>query len=63
MKWGNFLNFPQLKIGHMVPKFPIMQGGDYCGHIEPLVRSFEPHIADKRATDSGIESHLILPLV
>ncbi|WP_026073322.1 NAD(P)H-dependent flavin oxidoreductase [Robertmurraya massiliosenegalensis] len=22
-----FLNFPQLKIGHMVPKFPIIQGG------------------------------------
>lgn len=27
MKWGIFLNFPQLKIGHMMPKFPIMQGG------------------------------------
>ncbi|RBW68373.1 NAD(P)H-dependent flavin oxidoreductase [Bacillus taeanensis] len=27
MKWGFFLNFPQLKIGHMMPKVPIMQGG------------------------------------
>lgn len=27
MKWGFCLNFPQLKIGHMLPKFPIMQGG------------------------------------
>src|SRR3954464_12516793 len=27
MKWGIKLNFPQLKIGHMVPKVPIMQGG------------------------------------
>jgi len=27
MKWGNYLNFPQLKIGHMMPKVPIMQGG------------------------------------
>ncbi|MBS4216280.1 NAD(P)H-dependent flavin oxidoreductase [Neobacillus rhizophilus] len=27
MKWGFFLNFPQLKIGHMLPKFPILQGG------------------------------------
>lgn len=27
MKWGIKLNFPQLKIGHMVPNVPIMQGG------------------------------------
>lgn len=27
MKWGIFLNFPQLKINHMLPKVPIMQGG------------------------------------
>ena len=27
MKRGIKLNFPQLKIGHMTPKFPIMQGG------------------------------------
>ncbi|MGH0599807.1 NAD(P)H-dependent flavin oxidoreductase [Bacillus mycoides] len=27
MKWGIYLNFPQLKIGHMIPKVPIMQGG------------------------------------
>ncbi|WML40115.1 nitronate monooxygenase [Neobacillus sp. OS1-2] len=27
MKRGNKLNFPQLKIGHMIPKVPIMQGG------------------------------------
>jgi nitronate monooxygenase len=27
MKRGFILNFPQLKIGHMVPKVPIMQGG------------------------------------
>ncbi|MGN4272114.1 NAD(P)H-dependent flavin oxidoreductase [Bacillus cereus group sp. BCN115] len=27
MKWGIYLNFPQLKIGHMMPKVPIMQGG------------------------------------
>ncbi|HFJ9275324.1 NAD(P)H-dependent flavin oxidoreductase [Bacillus thuringiensis] len=27
MKWGIYLNFPQLKIGHMMPKIPIMQGG------------------------------------
>jgi len=27
MKRGNKLNFPQLKIGHMMPKVPIMQGG------------------------------------
>ncbi|HDR7589727.1 TPA: nitronate monooxygenase [Bacillus mycoides] len=27
MKWGIYLNFPQLKIGHMMPKFPIIQGG------------------------------------
>ncbi|MEH7226202.1 nitronate monooxygenase [Bacillus sp. JJ1566] len=27
MKWGILLKFPQLKIGHMLPKFPIMQGG------------------------------------
>ncbi|MCL7746641.1 NAD(P)H-dependent flavin oxidoreductase [Halalkalibacter alkaliphilus] len=27
MKWGVFLNFPQLKIGHMVPDVPIIQGG------------------------------------
>ncbi|WP_185806805.1 NAD(P)H-dependent flavin oxidoreductase [Bacillus salinus] len=27
MKWGFLLNFPQLKIGHIVPKVPIMQGG------------------------------------
>src|SRR3954452_4632844 len=26
-KWGIRLNFPQLKIGHMLPKFPIIQGG------------------------------------
>ncbi|MEH7047041.1 nitronate monooxygenase [Bacillus thuringiensis] len=27
MKWGIYLKFPQLKIGHMMPKIPIMQGG------------------------------------
>ncbi|OUC03700.1 2-nitropropane dioxygenase [Bacillus thuringiensis serovar medellin] len=27
MKWGIYLNFPQLKIGHMMPKVPILQGG------------------------------------
>lgn len=27
MKWGIYLNFPQLKIGHIMPKVPIMQGG------------------------------------
>ncbi|MDT3498814.1 nitronate monooxygenase [Bacillus toyonensis] len=27
MKWGIYLNFPQLKIGHMMPKVPIIQGG------------------------------------
>ncbi|MBN8203526.1 NAD(P)H-dependent flavin oxidoreductase [Bacillus sp. NTK034] len=27
MKWGILLRFPQLRIGHMKPKFPIMQGG------------------------------------
>ncbi|MED1469893.1 nitronate monooxygenase [Bacillus salipaludis] len=27
MKWGYVMNFPQLKIGHMMPKVPIMQGG------------------------------------
>ncbi|WP_088346690.1 NAD(P)H-dependent flavin oxidoreductase [Bacillus cereus] len=27
MKWGIYLKFPQLKIGHMMPKVPIMQGG------------------------------------
>ncbi|MEO2075495.1 MAG: nitronate monooxygenase [Bacillus sp. (in: firmicutes)] len=27
MKWGNDLNFPQLKIGHITPKVPIVQGG------------------------------------
>ena len=27
MKWGKELNFPQLKIGHMMPKVPILQGG------------------------------------
>ncbi|MDQ1145525.1 nitronate monooxygenase [Bacillus sp. SORGH_AS 510] len=27
MKWGNDLNFPQLKIGHITPKVPILQGG------------------------------------
>jgi len=27
MKWGSSLSFPQLKIGHMMPKFPIVQGG------------------------------------
>ncbi|MDA2303220.1 nitronate monooxygenase [Bacillus cereus] len=27
MKWGIYLNFPQLKIGHMMPQVPIMQGG------------------------------------
>ncbi len=27
MKWCIYLNFPQLKIGHMMPKVPIMQGG------------------------------------
>ncbi|WP_310172736.1 nitronate monooxygenase [Neobacillus niacini] len=27
MKWGYVVNFPQLKIGHMMPKVPIMQGG------------------------------------
>ncbi|MCM3724144.1 nitronate monooxygenase [Neobacillus cucumis] len=27
MKRGNHLNFPQLKIGHMMPKVPILQGG------------------------------------
>ncbi|MCU4959916.1 nitronate monooxygenase [Bacillus cereus] len=27
MKWGIYLDFPQLKIGHMMPKVPIMQGG------------------------------------
>ncbi|MFZ7944439.1 NAD(P)H-dependent flavin oxidoreductase [Neobacillus sp. 19] len=27
MKRGYILNFPQLKIGHMIPKVPIMQGG------------------------------------
>jgi len=27
MKWGFFLNIPQLKIGHMRPLVPIMQGG------------------------------------
>ncbi|MEH7094892.1 NAD(P)H-dependent flavin oxidoreductase [Neobacillus vireti] len=27
MKWGFILINPQLKIGHMIPKFPIMQGG------------------------------------
>jgi nitronate monooxygenase len=27
MKWGLCLNFPQLKIGHMMPKVPIIQGG------------------------------------
>lgn len=27
MKWGFVLDFPQLKIGHMMPKVPIMQGG------------------------------------
>src|SRR3954452_15253111 len=26
-KWGIRLNFPQLKIGHMAPKVPIIQGG------------------------------------
>src|SRR3954449_4336667 len=26
-KWGSRLNFPQLKIGHMRPQVPIMQGG------------------------------------
>lgn len=26
-KWGILLSFPQLKIGHMAPKVPIMQGG------------------------------------
>jgi nitronate monooxygenase len=26
-KWGILLRFPQLKIGHMAPKVPIMQGG------------------------------------
>ena len=26
-KWGIQLNFPQLKIGHMAPKVPIIQGG------------------------------------
>ncbi|MDP4171252.1 MAG: nitronate monooxygenase [Bacillota bacterium] len=26
-KWGFALNIPQLKIGHMTPRFPIMQGG------------------------------------
>jgi len=27
MKRGNYLNFPQLKIGHMMPRVPILQGG------------------------------------
>jgi nitronate monooxygenase len=27
LKWGNDLNFPQLKIGHITPKVPIVQGG------------------------------------
>ncbi|MGA4465321.1 NAD(P)H-dependent flavin oxidoreductase [Bacillus bombysepticus] len=27
MKWGIYLNFPQLKIGHMMAKVPILQGG------------------------------------
>ncbi len=27
MKWGIYLNFPQLKIGHVMPKVPILQGG------------------------------------
>lgn len=27
MKWGLSLSFPQLKIGHMMPKYPIIQGG------------------------------------
>ncbi len=27
LKWGYTLNLPQLKIGHMEPKFPILQGG------------------------------------
>ncbi|MGA5690859.1 NAD(P)H-dependent flavin oxidoreductase [Cytobacillus pseudoceanisediminis] len=27
MKWGILLRFPQLRIGHMKPEFPIMQGG------------------------------------
>lgn len=27
MKWGIYLNFPQLKIGHIMPKVPILQGG------------------------------------
>ncbi|MBE7129454.1 NAD(P)H-dependent flavin oxidoreductase [Bacillus mycoides] len=27
MKWGIYLNFPQLRIGHMTPKVPIIQGG------------------------------------
>ncbi|MFD0829541.1 NAD(P)H-dependent flavin oxidoreductase [Neobacillus sp. M.A.Huq-85] len=27
MKWGYVVNFPQLKIGHMMPRVPIMQGG------------------------------------
>ncbi|WP_175596763.1 nitronate monooxygenase family protein [Bacillus sp. MRMR6] len=27
MKRGNILNFPQLKIAHMIPKVPIFQGG------------------------------------
>ncbi|MDN3018736.1 nitronate monooxygenase [Paenibacillus sp. BSR1-1] len=27
MKWGYELNFPQLKIGHIMPKVPILQGG------------------------------------
>lgn len=27
MKWGNKLNFPQLKIAHIMPEVPIFQGG------------------------------------
>ncbi|MEH7333490.1 nitronate monooxygenase [Neobacillus drentensis] len=27
MKWGYELDFPQLKIGHIMPKIPILQGG------------------------------------
>ena len=36
-KWGIRLNFPQLKIGHMAPKVPIIQEiGDLANSLSGL---------------------------
>lgn len=32
---------------------------EYCGQIEPAVRSFEPPFAENKASECGRESHLV----